>query len=322
MKMSLNNKIIEIVLKNIPPNIKPVAYLATTLTISRESSYRRIRGDIPFSMNEMVILASKLNFSIDSVIEENSPDRAYFDFYSININPVKVFSLMMEKSNDLLENMIGSDEAESVVALNSLPPTFMALYDNLFKFTFYKWLNQSDGVLFNLNFADVVLSNELIVLQKKIKMNIRKMGNCILLLDPNVVLCLVKDIQYYYLKRLISNDDLLSLKENLKEMVDSFENIARTGLFESGSQISLYLSSLHINANTGYFHYGDTTETHIWVFTVDPIVVYNKEVSEKQKIWLNSLKRQSTLISQSNEILQAEFFDQQRSYIESLVAFS
>jgi hypothetical protein len=39
-----------------------------------------------------------------------------------------------------------------------------------------------------------------------------------------------------------------------------------------------------------------------------------------QKKWFLSLKKSSTLISQSNEILQADFFDTQRKLIEKLMS--
>jgi hypothetical protein len=318
METNMNKKLVATILKSIPKNIKSVAYLSTALHLSNESVYRRIRGDIPFTTDELTKLALKLKFSIDSIIEESDSERAFFNFYSKDRDPVLIYSAMLGKCNDLLENMLHSDTIESIMALNCLPPTFSVFFDHLFKFTFYKWLHQSNEISFNQNFSDIVIPDELISYQKKIRSNIMKIDNSVLIIDPNIFLNLAKDIQYYYQRRLLDKEDFRLLKKDLINTIDLFENMARTGFSGSEAKISLYLSSLHINANTGYFSYGDVIETLIWVLTVDPIMVCNLEVSNKQKKWLLSLRRHSTLISQSNEILQAEFFDQQRRQVDDI----
>jgi hypothetical protein len=318
METDFNKKLITAILKNIPGNIKPVAYLTGVLGMSRESAYRRIRNDIPFTTEELGQLASKLSFSVDNIIEENNLERAFFEFYSKERDPVQIYLMMLEKFNKLLEEMLQTNNIELIIALNGFPPTFRVFFNNLFKFTFYKWLHQSNEFSLSPHFSSVTLPDDMIRLQKKIKRNMMKIDNSVLILDPNVFSSLAKDIQYYYQRKLLDEADFYLLKDELKNMIDLFETIARTGVFDSKSKISLYLSSLHINANTAYFSYGETVKTMIWVFTVDPIIIQNLKVSARQKKWLLSLRRQSTLISQSNEILQAEFFDRQRKEIEGM----
>ena len=70
MNSELNKKLVAIILKNISENKKPVTYLVNALNISRESAYRRIRGDIPFTVQELVTLAADLKFSIDVIFEQ------------------------------------------------------------------------------------------------------------------------------------------------------------------------------------------------------------------------------------------------------------
>jgi len=67
MEFNLNKRIVASILKHIPENEKPVVYLINILNISCESIYRRLRGDIPFSIEELVKLASNLDFSIDTI---------------------------------------------------------------------------------------------------------------------------------------------------------------------------------------------------------------------------------------------------------------
>jgi hypothetical protein len=50
------------ILDSIPKNIKPIEYLIKILDISKESAYRRLRGEIPFTFEEMSKLSLDLDF--------------------------------------------------------------------------------------------------------------------------------------------------------------------------------------------------------------------------------------------------------------------
>jgi hypothetical protein len=318
MEIGFNKKLVEAILKMIPENIKPVTYFTSVLGMSRESAYRRIRGDIPFTTDELSKLAAKLNFSVDNIVDKNNSARASFDFYSKDDDPVQIYLQVLEKYNELLENMFYSERKESLIALNDFPPAFRVFFDHLFNFSFYKWLHQAGDVSFNQQFSAITLPDEMILLQKKIKMNMPKIDNSVLILDPNIFSNLAKDIQYYFHLKLIDADDFHLLKEDLKKMVDLFETIAQTGVFDSKTKLNLYLSSLHIGVNTAYFSYGDIAKTMIWVFAVEPVTINNLAISGKQKKWLLALRKQSSLISLSNEILQTNFFDRQREMVEEI----
>jgi hypothetical protein len=318
MEMGFNKKLVTAILKKIPGNIKPVAYFTAILGMSRESAYRRIRGEIPFTTDELSRLAANLDFSVDNLVDENNLARASFEFYSKDDDPVQIYLSVLEKFNKLLENMLHSKQMESIIALNDFPPAFRVFFDHLLKFTFYKWLNQAGNVPFNQQFSAVTLPDEMILLQKKIKTNMPKIDNSVLILDPNIFSNLAKDIQYYFHRKLINTDDFHLLKEDLKKMIALFETITQTGVFNSKTKLNLYLSSLHISVNTAYFSYGDTAKTMIWVFAVEPIIINNLSISGKQKKWLLTLRKQSSLISQSNEILQSNFFDRQRKMVDEI----
>lgn len=53
-KDDISQKLISRILISIPDNINPVLYLMDLLDLSRESAYRRIRGEIPFTFWEIL----------------------------------------------------------------------------------------------------------------------------------------------------------------------------------------------------------------------------------------------------------------------------
>jgi len=319
MEIDLNKRLVENVLKHIPKNKKPVIYLVNTLNISRESAYRRIRGDIPFTVAELIILATKLEFSIDDIYDQEKQNHAFYDFSRIEKNSTNFFLLMLKKYNEILEKLSYAKKVEVMMAFNTFPPPFYTNFLNLFRFTYYRWLYQDNEINRNTSFSETPIPDEVILLQKKMRGNIMKGSNVTFILDMDIFLNLIKEIQYFYQRKLLTDDELLSLKTETLHLIEQYEDIVQTGM-SGGAKIELYLSSLFVNSNTVYYRYDDKIDPLFWIFTVNPVVIQNAEFTSMQLKWLNSLKRQSALISQSNEILQAEFFFQQRDYINKYLS--
>ena len=315
MEFELNKRIVTNVLRHIPKNKKAVVFLVNALNISRESAYRRMRGDIPFTVDELVTLATQLDFSIDAIYDQEKQNHAFYDFSRMEKNTTDFFIVMLKKYNELLEKMKYAKKSEVIMAFNTFPPPFYTGFFNLFKFMFYKWSYQDKDIYRNKPYSETVLPDEAIVFQKKMKEGFIYGNNVVLILDMNVFLNLMKEIQYFYQRKLITGEELLLLKEDSFHLVEQYEQIVQTGKLGS-AKIQLYLSSLCANSNTIYCEYDDKVEPLFWIFTVNPVVIRNSGIISMQLKWLNSLKRQSALITQSNEILQAEFFFQQREYIE------
>jgi hypothetical protein len=317
MKTDINHKIVELVLKNIPPNVKPVSFLMKHLDLSRESAYRRIRSEIPFSIEELSHLSVHLNFSIDNVMNGIKKDRASFDFTPGTSDSYSAFLSMLQKNYIHVKSLAEAKDLETLMAFNRLSPICQVFHDQIFKFIYYQWLHQNRETSSNFTFSELSLPPDLTIWQKKIQTEIRKITNNTVILDPNIFLNLIQDVTYYYQRNLINKDELTAIKSEIADLIQLYETMARTGVLGPGACIYLYLSPLCIGANIGYSYYDGIHEAFFWTFTVNPIRIYNSEICLIQKKWLCSLKRQSTLISQSNEILQTEFFNTQRNYLNT-----
>jgi len=315
MVSELNKRLITKILNRIPKNRKVVVYLVNVLNISRESAYRRIRGDIPFTVEELITLAIDLEFSIDAFYDPEKQNHAFYDLTRVEHDSNDFFVFVLKKYNELLEKVNCAKKVESTMAFNSFPTPFYAEFSHLFKFAYYKWLYQENEISRNNPYSEVTLPSEARLFQKKIQENMLRGSNMVLILDMNIFLNLIKEIQYFYQRKLLTNEEMLSLKDDILHLIEQYERMSQTGTIGT-NKIQLYLSSLCINSNTICFDYDGSTDPLFWIFTINPVVIQNKEFASMQKKWLNSLKRQSALITQSNEIMQAEFFFQQREFID------
>ena len=317
----LTGIVVNAVLKNIPKGIKSVIYLMELLDLSRESVYRRIRGDIPFTVEELAKLALTLNLSLDEIIEGSKRERVFFDFgLKMPNNSIDSVTTMLQGNSYYFDILAKSNNSNTLIALNCIYPIFTVYHPNLIKFHYFKWLVETQNNLPKNYFSNFTLPQELLELQQKIKEGIKSIiCKTTFILSPNISLSIIKDIQYYYQRKLINKEDVEVLKKDLLKMMNGAENIAKTGKLKDGnSQIDIYISIPYINSNTVYMEYDDISEVHYWIYPNSPIVIKNSAISDIQKQWFLSLKKSSTLITQSNEILQVNFFDTQRKLINKL----
>ena len=320
MKEELKKRIIAHILKSIPKNQKPVSYLANVLNISRESAYRRLRGDIPLTMEELIVLAANLGFSIDAIYDIEKQNQAFYDFSRTEKkDTADFFLLMLKKYNELLEKMKYAQKIETMMAFNTFPPPFFTNHPYLFKFMYYKWLLQNNGDQRNKPYSETLIPEEAAALQRKIQENIIIGNDVTLILDTNIFFNLIKEIQYFYQRKLLSKEEIFLLKEDVSYFIEMYEEIVQTGDYGS-ARVQIYLSPLCVNSNMVYYAYDSSVEPLFWIFTINPAVIRNTGIISMQLKWFSNLRQQSALITQSNEIKQAEFFFQQREYVDKYLS--
>jgi hypothetical protein len=290
------------------------------LEISRESAYRRLRGDVPFSIDEISKLSLELDFSVDELIRDSKDRLVFFSQRTAADDFSHAFQVMLQKTSNYIQRLTQAQEAESLVVINHIPPVFTVHYDHLFKFLYYRWLHQNRKSSLNFYYADVVIPQEIAELQKKIKFGARSLGNTYIF-DPNIISNLLGIIQYYYRRRLITDDELDLLIDDLLAEIASFEKMAQTGYSDcKTAKCDIFLSSISIEANSNYIRYDQSVSSYFFVDMVSSIVISDERICNMHKDWIESIKKYSTLITQSGEILQAEYFEQQRANVLAVKA--
>ena len=319
MEKGLKNVIVSEILRRIPGGVSSVNYLMNLLDLSRESVYRRIRGDIMFTFDEIVKLSLDLGLSVDELIGRDKTDRVFFDMVNdMSVGQGESLSLLLNNMQNYAVKVNKADHTEAVVAMNQLF-AFMAIdLELLFRFFSYKWAHQVREVPLNFYFSEYGLPAEFVSLQNKIKYHNRFSGDITVILDQDIFLNTMKSIAYYYKRELITKNELTALKSELHEVIDRMARIIYKGVDESGNKYFFYLSFLSIDSNSIFTRYGNNMVSHFWVYSVSPISVSNVDVCIMHKEWLGSLKKYSALISHSNEIMQVEFFNKQYEYLEKI----
>ena len=307
------------ILSNISPRVKPIDYLMETLDISRESVYRRIRGDISFTLEEIAKLSIELDFSIDELIMKDMPSRVFFNLHTTSTqDPSDIYTAIYQRYFNEAFDIATSKDVESIMVVNQIPPEFIIFFNHLFKFSYYRWMHQNQESSLKYFYSDVVLPEKLISLQHKAIESLKKIRNNTLIIDSDIFSNLIMEIQYYYKRRLINESEFFSLVNDLSGLINMLENIAQTGSYGSDSRYNFYLSSLNIDSCSRFIKFDDQMKSIFFVNSIEPVTIMNSNLCTMHKKWLDSMRKYTTLITQSNEILQVKYFNKQRATIEEI----
>lgn len=319
MDNMLNNGLVTEILSRIPQDTKPIDYLMDALDLSKESAYRRMRSEIPFTFSEIVKLTQLLNFSVDEIIGREKNNRIFLDLHiDTFLKPEETFLAMVKEYHRWIDSVGKTKKMEILISLNRVSLLMLVKSDILFKFFYYKWMHQIHRTSFNYRFADIVIPPEILSVQQGIKESVSNLKNITIMLDRDVFLSIVREIQYYYNRGLISEEDVLILKEKLLKLLDFMGVTMQRGYNESGAKQLYFLSLLGIESNSGYTLYDGNEFSQYWIYSVNFVTVNNHEICALHRNWFESLRKTSVLITKSNEILQAEFLEKQRKSIENI----
>lgn len=321
MIKNINSVIINAIVKSIPSHLKPVNYLSDILDIGKESAYRRLRGKMSFSIEELVVLSQNLGLSIDELVGLKYNNNEILVDLKKDLDTTEAFLNKLKKYKKEVDALIKDENSNTTVVLNYLPAVFCVYYKNLFKFSYYAWLHRRNTNLSKLHYSDVEVNPELEDIRSSLDIESRKVKNATFILDSNVFLSPLKKVRYFHKLKLINDDEISLIKNDFHQMMDLMEKLVRTGGSDSvqGVKYYFYLSDINVDVNSSYSVWDDNVMSSFNFYFLNRIVAHNSEICEAHREWLESLKRYSTLITESNEIAQAEYFEKQREYIDQLL---
>ncbi|MFV0329375.1 MAG: hypothetical protein ACK5KL_06035 [Dysgonomonas sp.] len=315
----MNKILIEKILKNIPSKMTPVDYLSNTLNLSKMSAYRRIRNEIDFSFEDIYKLSRDLDFSIDEIFKSTKGKYAIFEIQArLDSTPKEIYLAMFEKYRILTLKQYNAKNTGAIVSMNRPLIVFLIAFENLFKFTYYKWIHQMHEVPIDFYFSEVSIPLEIETICTDLKKYTPYLGNNVFIIDSNVFYNIMMDILYYYNRGLINKEEFALLKSDLSNLIDTTQRLVLRGCNDVNSKYDYYLSQLPIEANSSYTWYDDLSESFFYSSHANPIGINEKEACLTHKRWLESIKKYSSLITQSNEETQSKFFKKQREYLDEI----
>ena len=315
----LHNNIVNAIKEKIPQNENVANILMNILYIGKEAIYRRLRGEVPFTFEEMVLISQNLGISLDSIAGSIQQKSKSFQLKLTNyVDPQDEDYGHMEEFVSIMNASRKDTYREMASSANLFPQVLYIGHDYLTKFYMFKSLYQTRGLDSVKSLEDIKIPTKLADIMKRYQEESTYINYTFYIWDYLIFVYLVNDIKYFASIRYITAEDVAALKEDLLRFMDKVERLAAKGQFDTGNKVQFYLSSINFESTYSYLQTDSMSLSHIKAFTLNAIVSLDESTCDRLKIWIDSLKRLSTLISESGEMERVKFFKEQRKLVNSL----
>jgi len=310
----LNNILIEHIKRKLPENIKLYKYLMDVLLIGKEPAYRRIRGQVPFTFDEVTKIAHDLGLSIDSIIQQkvaqNNVSQFFLQYYEKNLSIEAIYLKYLEGCINAVKQILSYPNCKITMGINRVPWAYLP-FPNLAKFDYFRFLHAYNQLDINACFSNIEHSAKIADLQKILAYYILKLQNIECICDQAIINKVVEEIKYYYQTALLAKEDVVLLQKELFYFIDNMFKLTDNNIMQKNNFL-LYVCNLSIDTNICVYELDDETMSQYWIYLDNPLIVKNNPyIAEINDRWINSRKKYATLISHSNE------FDFRKQYLYS-----
>jgi hypothetical protein len=305
--------------KKIPKKSQLVDELCVLLNIERPAVYRRMRFEVPFTANEVALMAATWNISLDDMIGIYSGKIA---FQMMPVNYLQPTSQDLENLNDrvkALENLKISPNSEYMVVCNNLSRSLASGFDSLYKFNIFKWNYEFSNDTNKVPFAKMVIPKEVHTIIKQFYSNMKEAATTNMVFDAMLFENFVREVLFFHSIMMLTDKDKAMIKNDLLNLMNYLQEVANNGCFpETNKKVYLYISTLNVNTNYSYVITDEYKICRIHAFDKFDIVSHNAEMVDTFKTWMLMKKRTSILISEVDEKNRVAFFVKLRQLIDSL----
>lgn len=319
MKNNIVNELIVAMRERIPKGQNLANYLTDTLCMGKEAVYRRLRGEVAFTFDEIALLSSRLGISIDQIIGSHLTNRVTFDMNLLRTqNPLESYYEILDRYQQISDFVKGDSSTEIYTASNLLPFTLYSSYEYMSKFRICRWIYQNGQIKTPNSLSEMQIEDRIVNAHKKLSESVRQCQKIYFIWDTNIFYSFVKEIKYFASLNLISEDDVVHLKNELCQLLTVMESLSNKGEFGNGKKVYFYLSNIDFEATYSYIQKKDFQISLLRVYSINSMDSQSQHICQMQQKWIQSLKRHSLLISGSGEAQRITFFQKQQTIIDTL----
>ncbi len=313
----LGKGLIQEIKRRVPEGMSPIDFFCGILPMKKESAYRRLRGEVPLTLEETQKIALKLNISLDKLLMIKEDGVYATSIVCMDRNdPLKAYLKTMQQIMDAMRYVQLGKDAKIYSATNILPYSHIFKYPLISKFRLFKWAYQCRKTLNPLKLSEIKVPEDIRRLEETYLFETQKI-NTTYVWTRNIFGPAISDMRYFYEIGLVSKEEFELLLKELSYLLDDLEQDITTGTTNSGAQFLVYLSNTYSDSNYIYIEGNNFRASSINVYGVNFYSSIEPEICEDTCEWITSLMRYSTLISKSGEIDRIKFFNLQRRFIEN-----
>jgi len=310
---------LEQIRSRVPENISFVDKLAELLNVSRDSAYRRIRGETVLSLDEVKKLCDRFGVSLDSLLSPTSNSSL---FYHRALSTTYTLDQWLNGVVSNMEVVNGYSQRELIFAARDMPFFHYVRLPELSAFKFFFWLKTviKDPAYVNQSFHLDVLPKEILNAGTRLWKLYSTVPSTEIWSDEAVNET-IKQIEFYHECRFFANKELAGLLcDRLINLINLIKKESADGLKTGGEAIRLYENEILIADNTVFARMDKMRIVYINYNSLNLLTTHQETFCDRTEKYLNNLTKTSTLISASAEKERNKFFNKMRLRIEACKA--
>ncbi|MBL7842318.1 MAG: helix-turn-helix transcriptional regulator [Cyclobacteriaceae bacterium] len=288
--------------------------LAELLQVSRDSAYRRIRGETVLSLDEAKKLCERFGVSIDALLSP-SVNTSLFHHRALSTNYTLERWLRSVRKN--FEHINSFPDKEMIFAARDMPTIQNFRFPELCAFKMFFWLKT---VIKDPGYAQQLFS------QDAIPVDFVKAANKLWKLYATVpsteiwseeaINETLKQIEFYYdCNFFLEKDQSANLCDKLIELLSLIKREASEGQKVNGAEFRLYKNEILIANNTVLARRDNKRIVFINYNTLSLLTTFQESFCDKTEKYLSNLTKNSVLISTSAERERNKFFNNMKKRV-------
>lgn len=301
----------------LPSNLSLADYLAELLEISRDSVYRRIKGEKQLSFNELTRIAIAFNISLDELFNLNE-GHVIFHGQFVNSSDFRLESYLESMLNNI-ELINRSDDRELFYISKDIPVFYYLMFPEIAAFKFFIWTKTQMNFdeMKQGKFSFSILTPALSQLCEKISSGYTKISGTEILNADNILNDL-RQLEYYRETEMFEDkSDFLLIYERLTQMVKHMELQASLGIkclpgkepLPDAGEIKVYVNDFFVGDNTIIARIDDTRVVYLNHSAINFISTTSIEFVDYSFDFIQNIIKKSSLISVISERDRKKFFN-------------
>ncbi|MFN8336752.1 MAG: helix-turn-helix transcriptional regulator [Cyclobacteriaceae bacterium] len=316
---NVQSSFLEQIKKKLPINTSLADEIAETLNISRDSAYRRIRGETVLSLDEAKTLCNKFEVSLDALTGLES-GIIPFRHLVVNNKPetFEQWLKLMLENLELINRYSGNKEI--VFTAKDVPVFHYFRYPELCAFKMFFWMKSvlSYPEFQTRKFSSNSVRSDLLSLARKISKTYHEVPSVELWSEETTNVTL-KQLEFYHESGFFnSTADSNPVFDEYKQMVSDIKDFAARGYKQEGASFTLYKNEILIADNTVLYRMDDRKTVYISHNITELLLTTHESFTLQTESFINNLQARSVLISTTGEKERNKFFNRMDEKIDAV----
>lgn len=318
MSKKLQNQLLEEILNRFPKRAAAVEELAQLLGVQKDAVYRRLRGDTLLTPDEIALLTSTFNLSLDALVYESS-STVFFNFTPFSNSVSNVGEYLNNVLNDI-EQVQQLPDVKIYSVFYEIPFFYYTFFPELISFKLFIWgktIWEFDYLKDRPFDFDIISYPDEQVIQNILKSFLNL--DSIEIWSVNIIDNTLSQIEYFVNIGGFKNpEDAFVLCDTVLGLVQQWRKMAEHGKkFPIGNyseemargDFQLYQQELLITSNTILVTSPATKIIFPIISNPNYLRSADRRMCDYQEGWFKKAIKKSTLLSQQNEKSRNLFFN-------------